>query len=108
MDFSSASNERAVGPNLPSRNLRIAPRVVSRLTSSVHSALSSSSNGDSIIALPPPIHKPADAFRFGGSFPLENKPDCGLETGKHQRVCVPESGTALDHHTANEPETGSQ
>ena len=47
--FNSASNARAAIPKRASRNLSMAFRVVSR----VHSALSSSSNGDSIIGFAP-------------------------------------------------------
>src|SRR5271157_3277912 len=51
--FNSASNARAAIPKRASRNLSMAFRVVSR----VHSALSSSSNGDSIMALRPPASR---------------------------------------------------
>jgi len=50
LEVTSVSNARAAIPKRASRNLSMAFRVVSR----VHSALSSSSNGDSIMALRPP------------------------------------------------------
>src|SRR5208337_4288818 len=51
--FNAASNARAAIPKRASRHLSMFFRVVSR----VHSALSSSSNGDSIMALRPPASR---------------------------------------------------